>query len=44
MVSEENGKNEMDRKITNEEVLNKTIQKSNIISDNSKRQVSFLGT
>ena len=30
-------------KITNEEVLNKTIQNSNIMSDISKRQISFFG-
>ena len=30
-------------KITNEEVLNKTIQKSNIMLDISKRQISFFG-
>ena len=30
-------------KITTEEVMNKTIQKSNIMSDISKRQISFFG-
>ena len=30
-------------KITNEEVLNKTIQNSNIMSDISNRQISFFG-
>ena len=30
-------------KIANKEVLNKTIQNSNITSDISKRQISFLG-
>jgi len=30
-------------KITNEEVLNKIIKKSNIMSDISKRQISFFG-
>ena len=30
-------------KITNEEVLNQTIQKSNIMSDMSNKQISFFG-
>ena len=30
------------KKITNEKVLNKTIQKSNVISDISKRQITFV--
>ena len=30
------------KKITNEKVLNKTIQKSNVISDISKRQITIV--
>ena len=37
------GKVKWTEKITNEKVLNKTIQKSNIITDILKRQITFFG-
>ena len=36
----ENGKGKVDKEITNEEVLNKTIQESKTMSDISIRQIS----
>jgi len=43
VVSEENGKGEWTEKITNEKVLNKKSQKISILSDITKRQISFFG-